>query len=80
MDDRLFLSAVRQSIGGSIETLGLELDGKLISKELADLVMLWNCRELLVQEVLQAEVVCAHDEFARPPMRTALTKPISSRS
>jgi hypothetical protein len=72
MDDRLFLSAVRQSIGGSIETLGLELDGKLISKELADLVMLWNCRESLVQEVLQAEVVCAHDEFARPPMANGL--------
>jgi hypothetical protein len=59
-----FFSTARQSIDDDIETPWLELD-----QELDDLVMLRDHGELLVQEVLQAKVVGAHDELTQPKVR-----------
>ena len=52
-----------------IQLAWLVLNLKIVTKQLADPCVLWNCSEPLIQQVLEAAMICANNEFPRPKIR-----------
>jgi hypothetical protein len=75
----LVLVMTREGVYRDVEAARLVLDLKTIAKQLAHPGVLRDGGEALIQEVLETEVVSAHDELARPevgmPMVHRLDEP-----
>jgi hypothetical protein len=62
-------STVQQSIRRGIEAPGLVFHQELALEEFADPIMLRNCGQPLIEQVLQVEMVRVHNELTQPKVR-----------
>jgi hypothetical protein len=73
------LATVRQGVRRCVLAPRVELHRELESEEVADPRMLWDRRQALIKQVLEAEMICVHDEWAsleiRPPVLHDLDQP-----